>query len=170
MTGIALYASVQLPDTETLVMQNMGLVKRIAYHLMTRLPASIQVEDLVQAGMVGLLEAARLFDPALGASFETYAGIRIRGAMLDELRRNDWTPRSVHRKAREVAEAIRQLEEQLGRDARDAEVAEHLSISLTEYHHILQDAASCHLFSVDELLETGDQILEGCAAPTDSPL
>jgi len=170
MTGIALYASVQLPDTETLVMQNMGLVKRIAYHLMTRLPASIQVEDLVQAGMVGLLEAARLFDPALGASFETYAGIRIRGAMLDELRRNDWTPRSVHRKAREVAEAIRQLEEQLGRDARDAEVAEHLSISLTEYHHILQDAASCHLFSVDELLETGDQILEGCAAPSDSPL
>jgi len=170
MTGIALYASVQLPDTETLVIQHIGLVKRIAYHLMTRLPASIQVEDIVQAGMVGLLEAARLFDSAQGASFETYAGIRIRGAMLDELRRNDWTPRSVHRKAREATEAIRQLEEQLGRDARDAEVAQHLSMSLSDYHHILQDAASCHLFSVDELLESGDRILEGCATPEDSPL
>ncbi|MEY4194324.1 MAG: hypothetical protein RLZZ226_692 [Pseudomonadota bacterium] len=170
MTGIALYTSVQVSDTESLVMKNAGLVKRIAYHLMTRLPASVQVEDLIQAGMVGLLEAARQFDPAIGASFETYAGIRIRGAMLDELRRNDWTPRSVHRKTREVAEAIRHLEEQLGREVRDAEVAEHLSITLAEYHHILQDAAGCHLFSMDELLETGDYILEKCAAPQDSPL
>ena len=76
MTGIALYTAVQVSDTESLVMKNAGLVKRIAYHLMTRLPASVQVEDLIQAGMVGLLEATRQFDPAIGASFETYAGIR----------------------------------------------------------------------------------------------
>lgn len=170
MTGIALYTSVQAPDSESLVLQNIGLVKRIAYHLMTKLPANVQVEDLIQAGMLGLLEAARLFDPNQGASFETYAGIRIRGAMLDELRRNDWTPRSVHRKTRDVSEAIRQLEEKHGREARDAEVAEHLSITLTEYHQILQDSAGCHLFSMDELLESGDHILDGCASPDDSPL
>ncbi|MGI9210982.1 MAG: RNA polymerase sigma factor FliA [Methylococcaceae bacterium] len=169
MTGIALYTSVQAPDTESLVLKNIGLVKRIAYHLMTKLPANVQVEDLIQAGMLGLLEAARLFDPNQGASFETYAGIRIRGAMLDELRRNDWTPRSVHRKTRDVAEAIRQLEDKHGREARDAEVAESLSITLTEYHQILRDSASCHLFSMDELLESGDHILDGCASPDDSP-
>lgn len=100
------------------------LVKRIAYHLMARLPASVLVDDLIQAGMVGLLEASRNYQPQLGASFETYAGIRIRGAMLDELRRNDWAPKSVHRKTRELAEVVRNIEAKTGRDARDVEVAE----------------------------------------------
>ena len=82
------------------------LVKRIAHHLRARLPESVQAEDLIQAGMIGLLEAARKFEDNRGASFETYAGIRIRGAMLDEIRRGDWAPRSVHRDARKVAVAI----------------------------------------------------------------
>ena len=98
--------------------------KRIAYHLAGRLPASVEVDDLIQAGMLGLLEAAANYSAGRGASFETYAGIRIRGAMLDGLRKLDWAPRSVHRKARAVANAIRELEAEIGREARDADVAE----------------------------------------------
>src|SRR3546814_5818325 len=94
------------------------LGRRIAYHLMARLPASVEVGDLIQSGMVGLIEAARNYSPARTANFETYAGIRIRGAMLDELRKSDWTPRSVHRKFREVCEAIRQIEAETGNEDR----------------------------------------------------
>lgn len=126
------------------------LVKRIAFHLMSRLPASVQADDLIQAGMIGLIEASRKFDPKHGASFETYAGIRIRGSMLDEIRRTDWTPRSVHRKAREVAEAVRKIENEKGRDARDIEVAEAMGLELDEYHRILQDATGCRIFSFED--------------------
>ena len=80
-------------SADELVRRHAPLVRRIAYHLMGRLPASVDVGDLIQAGMIGLLEASRNFATDRGASFETYAGIRIRGAMLDELRRTDWTPR-----------------------------------------------------------------------------
>src|SRR3546814_12155540 len=91
--------------------------------------------------MIGWLEAARHFAHERGASFETEAGIRIRGAMLDELRRTDWTPRSVHRKTREVAEVIRQIETETGAEADDAEVIRRLGISAEEYHQVLADAA-----------------------------
>jgi RNA polymerase sigma factor for flagellar operon FliA len=133
-----------------LVILHEPLVKRIAYHLMSRLPPSVQADDLIQAGMIGLIEASRNFDPEQGASFETYAGIRIRGAMLDEIRRTDWTPRSVHRKAREVAEAVRRIENEKGRDARDVEVAEAMGIPLDDYHKILQDATGCRIFSFED--------------------
>jgi RNA polymerase sigma factor for flagellar operon FliA len=129
--------------------EHMGLVKRIAYHMKGRLPSSVQVEDLIQAGMIGLLEAIQKYNAAQGASFETYAGIRIRGAILDEIRRGDWTPRSVHRKARELAEAVRVVESRLGREAKDEEVANELGIKLEEYHHILQDAVGAHILSID---------------------
>jgi len=106
--------------------------------------------------MIGLLEASKNYDPTQGASFDTYAGIRIRGAMLDEIRRSDWTPRSVHRKARQVAEAMRMIENRVGRDARDAEVAEVMGLSLAEYHQILLDTAGCRIFSLDELMAVGE--------------
>src|SRR6185437_11729929 len=91
------------PDADALVTRHAELVKRIAYHPAGRLPASVDVADLIQAGMLGLLEAAAHYTAHRGASFETYAGIRIRGAMIDALRKLDWAPRSVHRKARAVA-------------------------------------------------------------------
>jgi RNA polymerase sigma factor for flagellar operon FliA len=138
------------------------LVKRIAFHLLSRLPPSVQADDLIQAGMIGLIEASRNFDPEQGASFETYAGIRIRGAMLDEIRRTDWTPRSVHRKAREVAKAVRKIENEKGRDARDVEVAEAMGIGLDEYHKILQDATGCRIFSFEDSGTLGE---EGFVAP-----
>ncbi len=161
MNGLATYNAVAEQSYDELVNQHAALVKRIAYHLMSRLPPNVQVEDLVQAGMIGLLEASRNYDPSQGASFETYAGIRIRGSMLDEIRRSDWTPRSVHRKARMVAEAIRQIENTEGRDARDSEVAEALEMTVEEYHAVLKDSNSARIFSFDELSALGEVVPEG---------
>lgn len=143
-----------------LVRAHTELVKRIAHHLAARLPSSVDVDDLIQAGVMGLLEAARHYNGSRGASFETYAGIRIRGAMIDELRHNDWAPRSVHKREREVAEAIRELEQKTGREARDAEVAQRLSIDLTEYHAIISDAARCQVLSMDHGGENGDETID----------
>lgn len=150
MNGYAMYASIDNSEQHELVEKHVQLVKRIAYHLVSRLPPSVQVQDLIQSGMIGLLEASKNYNPSQGASFETYAGIRIRGAMLDEIRRSDWTPRSVHRKVRMVAEAVRGVENDKGRDARDSEVAEVLGLTIEEYHRILQDAAGCRVFSFDD--------------------
>jgi RNA polymerase sigma factor FliA len=132
------------------------LVKRIAHHLMARLPDSVQFDDLVQAGMLGLLESSGKYDPSKGASFETYAGIRIRGAMLDEMRRGDWAPRSVHRNARRVSEAMRSLEHRTGKVASDRDIAKSLDLSIQEYHAILRDAATCRLVSYEEVNESDD--------------
>ena len=169
MSGAAMYAAVQANATNDLVVQHAPLVKRIAYHLMGRLPDTVQLDDLVQSGMLGLLEAIKHYDASQGASFETYAGIRIRGAMLDELRRSDWTPRSVHKKVRMVAEAIREVESNLGRDARDIEVASHMGIGIEEYNRILQDSLSCKTFSVEELVQGEDGLIEGVHATTPQP-
>jgi len=136
---------------QQLVERHAPLVKRIAYHLMARLPASVLVDDLIQSGMIGLIEAAKNFDGSKGASFETFAGIRIRGAMLDEMRRGDWTPRSVHRNARLIAETIAELEAIHARDIKDSEVAEKLDISLDEYHHMLNDISSGRIIGIEDL-------------------
>ena len=142
------------------------LVRRIAHHLMARLPSSVSVEDLIQSGMIGLLEASASYDPARGASFETFAGIRIRGAMIDEVRRGDWSPRSVHRNARRVAESMRKVELRSGGDASDAAVARELGVGLEEYHAMLQDTLGSRLFSLDELMdeEHGERASFGSAA------
>ena len=135
-----MYSKAQAQNSqEQLIQRYAPLVKRIAYHLLGRLPASVQVEDLMQAGMIGLLEAAKKYDAGKGASFETYAGIRIRGAMLDEVRKGDWAPRSVHRNTRMVTDAIRAIEARTGRDAKDHEVAAELQLSLEDYYGILSD-------------------------------
>lgn len=160
MNGVAMYTSVQAGGTDQRVMQHAPLVKRIAYHLLSRLPDSVQVDDLIQAGMLGLLEAIKNYDISQGASFETYAGIRIRGSMLDEVRRSDWTPRSVHKKSRQVADAIREIENRTGHEAKDIDVAKHLGIAIDEYNRILQDSSSCRMFSVEELAEDGDRYLD----------
>lgn len=140
-------------SNDELVTEHLALVKRIAYHLAAKLPSSFEIEDLMQAGMIGLLEAASKFDSSKGASFATYAGIRIRGAMLDDIRKRDWTPRSVYQKHRQVLDAIRAIETETGRSAEAQEVAERMGMSLSEYHEILSDAAACQLFSLDETLD-----------------
>ncbi len=160
MNGIAMYASTRPHNQDDLVEKHAPLVKRIACHLINRLPASVQLEDLIQAGMIGLLEASRNYDETQGASFETYAGIRIRGSMLDEIRKNDWAPRSVHRKARMVAEAVREIEHTQGRDARDTEIAESLGMSLDEYYKILQDNCYHKVLSFEDMGHGDDSMLD----------
>ena len=150
------YSNVAKQDrysSEDLITQNVDLVKRIAQHLIARLPSTVDIDDLMQSGMVGLLEAAGNFDPTRGASFETYAGIRIRGAMLDDIRKHDWTPRSVHHKYRKVAEAINAIEGETGRPAKSEEIANRLGMSVDEYHKILADSSSSRLFSLEETLD-----------------
>jgi RNA polymerase sigma factor for flagellar operon FliA len=129
------------------------LVKRIAHHIMARMPSSVQVEDLIQSGMIGLLEALQKYDATKGASFETYAGIRIRGAIVDEMRRGDWVPRSVHKNNRLINQAIGEIEARSGRDAKDTEVADYLGVDIDEYYSMARDCASSRLFSLDESLE-----------------
>ncbi len=156
--GLQMYAKTQgMDEQSSLLEQHAVLVKRIAYHLLARLPASVQVEDLIQAGMIGLLEAAKKYDASKGASFETFVGIRIRGAMLDEMRKGDWVPRSVHRNARMISDAVRKVEARTGRDAKDQEIATELDISLDEYFAILADTQGSSLFSFDGLQEIGAQ-------------
>lgn len=157
------------PVVDEAVVEHAALVKRIACHLKARLPDSVQLDDLVQAGMIGLIEACRHYDASQGARFETYAGIRIRGAMLDELRRNDWAPKSVHRKARELAGAVHTIEQRTGRDARDQEVAEELGITLDDYHRILQDCHSC-IVSMEQYALDADDFLPTSGAGQDDPL
>ncbi len=164
------YAGAADPSAQ-LVSDHIELVRRIAHHLAARLPASVQVEDLVQSGMLGLIEASRQFQSGQGATFATYAGIRIRGAMIDELRRADWTPRSVHRNTRRISEGMRQVESREGRAASDREIADELKVSLDEYHGMLQDTASSQILGLEDLfgedMDT-DRILPGNGAtPTD---
>ena len=145
------------------------LVKRIAHHLLLRMPASVQIDDLIQSGMIGLLEAAKKYDVTKGASFETYAGIRIRGSMLDEVRKGDWAPRSVHRKSRKVAEAIKAIEARTGKDAKDKDIADELEIGLNAYYAILQDASGSRLFSFDDIMEGDDSAIELAAGELPGP-
>ena len=155
--GLRMYSKAQAHDSRhQLIEQYAPLVKRIAYHLLARLPANVQVDDLIQAGMIGLLEASTKYDASKGASFETYAGIRIRGAMLDDVRKGDWAPRSVHRNSRMVSDAIRKIEARVGRDAKDQEVAAELELSLEDYYGILSDTLGSRLFSFDDLLQENE--------------
>src|SRR5690606_1665629 len=158
--GLAMYDKTQQLANQIRVEDYAPLVKRIAYHMMMRMPACVQVEDLIQAGMIGLLEAVQKYDASRGASFETYAGIRIRGAIVDEMRRGDWAPRSVHRNARMVSDAMRRVEARLGRDAQDSEVAAELGIPLSEYHAMLQDSSSSKLFSYEETFGEEDSNID----------
>ncbi len=142
---------------DQLVQRFAPLVKRIAYHLMARLPSSVQVDDLIQNGMIGLLDAIDRFEAGMGAQFETYAAQRVRGAMLDGLRENDWLPRSLRREFRQIEKAIAQLEQEYGRPPTENELAKALGVSLGEYQKILQDARGHQLISFEDLTQEGDE-------------
>ncbi len=167
--NLGIYHQAGVKSSSELIETHAPLVKKIALHLLARLPASVQLDDLMQAGMIGLLEAAQRYSSTKGATFETYAGIRIRGAMVDEIRKGDWVPRSVHRNARRVAQAIKAVENRMGREAQDAEVAEELGMELSQYHATLSDASSGRLFSLDELNESGELPIDETEA-SDNPL
>lgn len=137
---------------EELVLKYLPLVKSVVGRLALHLPARADVRELESAGMVGLLNALRNFDAQIGTPFEAYARLRIRGAVLDELRRLDWVPRSIHVKARRVQEAMEQLEQQLGRMADDSEVAGHLGLSLDEYCELLDEVRPVTFVCLDAVV------------------
>jgi RNA polymerase sigma factor for flagellar operon FliA len=148
-------------NKDQLVQRFAPLVKRIAYHLMARLPSSVQVDDLVQNGMMGLLDAINRFEAGMGAQFETYAAQRVRGAMLDGLRENDWLPRSLRRDFRRIEVAISKLEQEFGRPPSEVELASTLDMTLAEYQKMLQDARGHQLISYEDMVEDGeDDFLE----------
>lgn len=158
MIGIAMYE--ETVSSDDLISRYAPLVQRIAYHLKARLPDSVMIEDLLQSGMMGLLEAASKYNDSKGASFETYAGIRIRGAMIDEIRKGDWVPRSVHKNARMVAQAIAEIEQNTGQPATDQQIADYLEISVEKYHSILKDAANGHIMAFEDLGVTEENFTE----------
>ncbi|MCT8344914.1 MULTISPECIES: RNA polymerase sigma factor FliA [Photorhabdus] len=145
-----LYTAEGVMDKNSLWKRYVPLVRHEALRLQVRLPACVELDDLLQAGGIGLLNAVERFDSLQGTAFTTYAVQRIRGAMLDELRSRDWAPRSVRRNAREVTQIIRKLEQDLGRPASEQEVAKELKIDLVEYRQILLDTNNSQLFSYDE--------------------
>lgn len=140
-----MYTPSGLNDKEECLREYSHLVKRIAHQMMARLPYSVQIDDIIQAGMMGLLDAASRYDKLHGAQFETYATQRIRGAMLDELRAADWLPRSLRRDMRRIEVAISLLQQKLGRAPNETEIAEAMEIPLAEYQHMLSEARGAQL-------------------------
>jgi len=156
-------------EVDRLVVTYAPLVKRLAYQMMSRLPASVEVEDLIQNGMMGLLDAINRFEEGMGAQFETYAVQRIRGAMIDGLREADWAPRSTRRDMRRIEAAINTLEQKNGRPPSESEIAEYLDLELPEYQRMLADARGHQLIYFDDFSsEDGEDYLERHLGQTDS--
>ncbi len=152
-----MYTAAGQPDKEQLVQRFVPLVKRVAYHLMARLPASVQFDDIVQNGMLGLLDAMERYEEGFGAQFETYATQRIRGAMLDGLRENDWLPRQLRRELRRIEGMINQLEHKFGRSPSEKELAEALGMTLADYQKTLGDARGHQLLYFEDFTGEGDE-------------
>lgn len=147
------------------------LVKRIAHHMMSRLPGSVEADDLIQVGMMGLMEALNRYEEIPGAQFETYAQQRIRGAMLDELRQLDWLPRGARRNMRQIEAAVNALQQQLGRSPTEKEIAGELRVTIEGYHQMLLDARGAQLVHYEDFTDSDDDFLErNCAASGADPL
>lgn len=161
-----MYTATGTLDKEQCISRLAPMVKRIAHHLLAKLPACVQIDDLIQAGMIGLLDAVNRYEGSLGAQFETYAAQRIRGAMLDELRQADWAPRSLRKKMRRIEAAVAVLEQRLGRAPTEQELAEELGMSLAEYQQALFDARGAQLVYLEdfEKNEEDDSFLERYAS------
>lgn len=145
------------PDVENaLVLKYLPLVSSAVARLAMTLPDHVDRDDLNSVGLVGLLQALRNFDPSCGASFETYARMRVRGAMLDELRRMDWMPRTIHEKARKVQGTILQLEQQLGKAPTDAQMARALKLSVPDYLQLLDEVRPAAFVCLDALNSSDD--------------
>jgi len=155
MTTIEAYQEIDKQNEKHLLKEYSPLVKRIAHHLFNRLPAKIQLEDLIQTGMIGLHEAIKTYDPTKGASLSTYANLKIRGFILDDLRSNEWLPRSVQENSRNISTAIRKIENLTGKSASAIQIAEELGVSIESYHEMLKDLNGSRILDItDPLTET----------------
>jgi RNA polymerase sigma factor for flagellar operon FliA len=149
-----------LGERNTMVEEHLPLVKYIASRIAGRLPSHIEVDDLINAGVIGLIDAVEKFEPARRIKFKTYAEFRIKGAILDELRALDWVPRSTRQKASRIERAFAEMEQQLGRVASDHEIVEYLGVSFEEYHQMLVEARGLRLVSLDEMHVDNDETSE----------
>ncbi len=137
---------------EKIVLEHVNLVKYVAGRMMFSLPPSVESDDLESAGILGLIDAIDRFDPKYGVKFESYAIPRIKGAMLDELRKLDWIPRSIRSKTRELEKTIRSLENEKGGPATDEEIASRMNISMNDYFNLLREVSSISLLSLDNII------------------
>ena len=140
-------------DKNQLLEQHAPLVKKLAHQMKAKLPPSVEVDDLIQAGMIGLLDAVNRYEETHGAQFETYAVQRIRGAMLDELRSSDWLPRSIRQNMRKIEVAMNKLQQRLGRAPKEAEIAKELKLSLEEYQEMLNEGSGHQLVYYEDFHE-----------------
>lgn len=138
-------------DKSHLIEEYLPLVRRIALQMMARLPASVELDDLIQAGRIGLLDAWSRFEENTAATFETFASQRIRGAILDELRAMDWAPRSVRQSARQIDRAIQAAAHRAGQAPSEADIAAELKITLAEYHDQLLRIQGCQILYAEDL-------------------
>ncbi len=143
-------------DRQGWINQYAPLVRRLAHQMIARLPANVELDDMIQAGMIGLMDAIGRFEESQGVAFEAYAASRIRGAMLDELRAGDWLPRSARKSQREIENAVHRLEGRLKRAPTEAEIARELAIPVAEYQEMLNDARGAQLIHFDDLGHDGD--------------
>ncbi len=167
-----MYTATAARDAQHYLTQYAPLVKRIAHHMMAKLPASVELDDIIQTGMLGLLDAVNRYEESHGAQFETYAAQRIRGAILDGLRQTDWLPRSFRRDLRRIEGAIGKLEQRLCRAPTEQEVALELGVSLADYQKLLQEARGYQLISLEDFNNLdGESYLERhCEGSDASPL
>ena len=137
-------------NTDHMLKQHSGMVKRMAYQLKSKLPSCVEVDDLIQAGMIGLMDAIQRYEDTHGAQFETYASQRVRGAMLDELRGADWLPRGIRKNMRDIEVAVQQLEQKFGRPPTESEIAKHMNFSLEDYYDVLSDCQGHQLIYYED--------------------
>ncbi|MGV8933126.1 MAG: RNA polymerase sigma factor FliA [Gallionellaceae bacterium] len=152
-----MYTATGVSDKEQCLKEFAPLVKRIAHFMMLKLPSSVQIDDLIQAGMIGLLDAAGRYDELRGAQFETYASQRIRGSMLDELRGADWLPRSMRSDMRKIETAISRAQQRLGKAPPESEIAAELGVSLQDYQQLLQDSRGAQLMYYEDFHNAEDE-------------
>jgi RNA polymerase sigma factor for flagellar operon FliA len=161
-------------DRNSLLAEHAPLVKKLAHQMKAKLPPSVEVDDLVQAGMIGLLDACSRYEDNHGAKFETYAVQRVRGAMLDELRSSDWLPRGMRQNMRKIEVAMRALQQKLGRSPNETELAKHLKLSLPQYQEMLADGGGHQLVYFEDFKGDGegsDSFLDRyCADDSGDPL
>ena len=150
-------------DRDNLIRQYQPLVRKLAHHMMAKLPASVQVDDLIQVGLIGLSEALSRYEVAQGVQFETFATQRIRGAMIDELRENDWMSRGSRKSQKDIEQALRRLEHQLGRSPLESEIARELGMSLADYQTLLGKVRGTQLVYLEDMTRGGETTLARAA-------
>lgn len=167
-----MYATTGRLDKTAAIKQYAPLVRRMAHHMLSKLPANVEIDDIVQAGLIGLMDAVSRYEENQGAQFETYATQRIKGAMLDELRAADWLPRSVRKNQRSIESAISKLQQKLKRPPTDTEIAKEMGLKIDEYHEMLADARGLQLVHFEDFSdneEDGDYLDRHCGDSSAEP-